>query len=72
MIVSLGLSTGAFVLGSKIIAKEQSPPPISIAYPEGYIDLPEEKIVKSSKASTKTKKVRKPRQTSKTLKNVVL
>jgi hypothetical protein len=39
--ISLVLSTYAFILGSKVIEKTQSPPPIYITYPEGYKDLPE-------------------------------
>jgi hypothetical protein len=37
--VSLILSTYSFILGSKVIEKTQSPPPIYITYPDGYTDL---------------------------------
>lgn len=51
-VVSLTLSTYAFIFGSKIIKKTQEAPPIYITYPEGYKDLPElpEKVKKVKKS----------------------
>ena len=58
-LISITLSTYAFIIGSKVIEKTQSPPPIYITYPEGYTDLaelpPKQKVAKSKKV-----KVTKP------------
>jgi len=40
-VVSVVLSTFAFIFGSKVIERTQSPPPIYITYPDGYTDLPD-------------------------------
>lgn len=56
LIISMTLSTLAFILGTKIIAKTQSPPDISITYPAGYLDLPE----KTTPPKKVHKKVAKP------------
>lgn len=58
-LISLVLSTYSFILGSKVIEKTQSPPPIYITYPEGYLDLPKDSVkVKTSK--NKKIKLEKP------------
>ncbi len=57
--ISVLLSTFSFALGSKIIAKTQSPPAISIDYPLGYMDLPEIKTISPVKTVTKKPKLQK-------------
>lgn len=41
-LISIALSTYAFILGSKVIENSQKPAPIYITYPDGYTDLPQD------------------------------
>ena len=58
-VISLVLSTYAFILGSKIIENSQKAAPIYITYPEGYKDLPD-LPPKPKSTKTKKKKLEKP------------
>ncbi len=56
-VVSLVLSTYAFILGSKVMEKSQSAPPIYITYPGGYGELvePAKPVSKSKKKNARNK-----------------
>jgi hypothetical protein len=59
-IVSMVLSTLAFIYGTKVIEKTQNTPPIYITYPEGYkdlADLPAKPKTPDKKSKTKPKNV---------------